>query len=154
VRETLQSPASLQEESITTASDDGGGNENIRLPELDASLDPVAYSANNALLFGGSSNESASDSNSYPKNIVQLTHTPAPSKPHYDLGEDATSFSWIPSEHQRTCTLCLDPLRDPSVTTCGHVFCWRCVSDWCRERAECPLCRQQCLVQHILPLRW
>jgi len=44
-------------------------------------------------------------------------------------------------------------MKDPAVTTCGHVFCWQCASDWLREQPMCPLCRQSALVQHLLPLR-
>ncbi|KAF3348846.1 ABC transporter G family member 21 [Verticillium dahliae VDG2] len=54
---------------------------------------------------------------------------------------------------QRKCTLCLEPMRDPAATGCGHVFCWSCIGDWVREKPECPLCRREALVQHILPLR-
>ena len=62
------------------------------------------------------------------------------------------SMGWI-GRQARKCTLCLEELKEPSVTTCGHVFCWGCIGDWVREKPECPLCRQNVLVQHILPLR-
>ncbi|KZF26822.1 hypothetical protein L228DRAFT_207103 [Xylona heveae TC161] len=87
--------------------------------------------------------------------LEQLTHTPAvpEDQPRFDL-RNSQIMQWVgPTPHQRKCTLCLEELKDPSVTTCGHVFCWSCIGDWCREKAECPLCRQPSLVQHILPLR-
>ena len=87
-----------------------------------------------------------------PHGLSQTLHTPILSTPHYDLA-DRAAMSWIPAGQQRKCTLCLEPLRDPSVTTCGHVFCWTCIQDWVREKAECPLCRQAILAQKILPLR-
>ncbi|KAJ5180506.1 peroxisomal integral membrane protein [Penicillium capsulatum] len=71
----------------------------------------------------------------------------------YDLEEDPTSVAWIPDGQQRKCTLCLEVFKDPSVTTCGHVFCWICVRDWVREKPECPLCRQEVLLSKVLPLR-
>ncbi|WEW60063.1 peroxisome biogenesis factor 10 [Emydomyces testavorans] len=77
-----------------------------------------------------------------------------PTTPRYDLSSDARSvLSWIPAEQQRKCTLCLEPFKDPSVSTCGHVFCWTCIRDWVREKPECPLCRQEALESKILPLR-
>lgn len=87
-----------------------------------------------------------------PPGLSSTTSTPILSHPRYDLSSQET-LSWIPSGSQRKCTLCLEPFRDPSVTTCGHVFCWSCIQDWVREKAECPLCRQQVLSQKILALR-
>ncbi|KAJ5458199.1 Zinc fingerRING-type [Penicillium sp. IBT 31633x] len=75
------------------------------------------------------------------------------SVPLYDLEEDPGAVSWIPEGQQRKCTLCLESFKDPSVTTCGHVFCWICVRDWVREKPECPLCRQEVLLSKVLPLR-
>ncbi|CAG7994281.1 unnamed protein product [Penicillium salamii] len=75
------------------------------------------------------------------------------SMPLYDLEENPGAVSWIPEGQQRKCTLCLEMFKDPSVTTCGHVFCWMCVRDWVREKPECPLCRQEVLLSKVLPLR-
>lgn len=116
----------------------GGGAE--------VSLDPNAYSANNALLFDASSPPVAASSD-----LQKWTHTPANDKPKYELDNEET-MGWIGGGN-RKCTLCLEEMKDPSVTTCGHVFCWTCIGDWAREKPECPLCRQSCLVQHVLPLR-
>ena len=84
--------------------------------------------------------------------LSKMTHTPLPENHRYDLN-DAEVMQWINGKQQRKCTLCLEPMKDPSVTTCGHVFCWTCVTDWLREQPMCPLCRQNALVQHVLPLR-
>lgn len=75
------------------------------------------------------------------------------SAPRYDLEQEPGAVSWIPDGQQRKCTLCLEVFKDPSVTTCGHVFCWVCVRDWVREKPECPLCRQEVLLAKVLPLR-
>lgn len=93
--------------------------------------------------------ESAPRSIQNPSSIPLL---PA-SIPRYDLSEDPTAISWIPTGQQRKCTLCLEQFKDPSVTTCGHVFCWTCIRDWVREKPECPLCRQEVLASKVLPLR-
>ncbi|KAL7409988.1 Pex12 amino terminal region-domain-containing protein [Mrakia frigida] len=46
----------------------------------------------------------------------------------------------------RKCTLCLEEWTDPTVTECGHVFCWSCIVGWSGEKAECPLS-----LLHFLP---
>lgn len=84
--------------------------------------------------------------------LASATHTPVSAQPRFDLG-DANLMRYIRGRQQRKCTLCLEELKDPSATQCGHVFCWECIGDWVREKPECPLCRREAMVQHILPLR-
>lgn len=86
------------------------------------------------------------------QNPLSIPLLPA-STPRYDLSTDPSALPWIPAGQQRKCTLCLEPYKDPSVTTCGHMFCWTCVQDWVREKPECPLCRQEVLASKVLPLR-
>lgn len=70
---------------------------------------------------------------------------------HINL-EDPSQLPFIPST-SRNCILCLNEMMDPSCPPCGHLFCWACIMNWCKEREECPLCRQKCLRQQVLPLR-
>jgi peroxin-10 len=116
---------------------------------VEVSLDPQAYSTNNALLF---ESDTAQTTSINQEKLQKMTHTPILSGYRYHL-IDRDVMQWLPTKQQRKCTLCLDEYKDPSVTTCGHVFCWNCIGDWLRERPECPLCRSQVLSQHVLPLR-
>lgn len=81
--------------------------------------------------------------------ISVTTHTPLPpsSVPRYDLADPAC-LAWLQPKQQRKCTLCLEPMKDPSSTTCGHTFCFTCILEWLGEKQECPLCRQRVLSQH------
>ncbi|KAK2073280.1 hypothetical protein P8C59_007571 [Phyllachora maydis] len=115
------------------------------------SLDENAYSSNNELLMGSGA---GLQRRSWAQ-IGAATHTPVATggRPRYDLGAGDGVMGWIKGRQQRQCTLCLEAMRDPAATQCGHVFCWSCIGDWVREKPECPLCRRQAMVQHILPLR-
>ena len=96
-----------------------------------------------------------SDPAAQKEHLARITHTPLPpskQQHRYDLADESV-MPWISGQQQRKCTLCLEPMRDPAATTCGHVFCWTCVTEWLREQAMCPLCRQGARGQHVLPLR-
>jgi peroxin-10 len=126
-----------------------GGGTAILGHGVEVSLDPQAYSSNNALLFDSGGGTGTERNNA---KLQEMTHTPILDRPRYKL-DDRSLMQWMPTKQQRKCTLCLEELKDPSVTTCGHVFCWTCIGEWLMERPECPLCRSQVLKQHVLPLR-
>ncbi|KAF2857405.1 hypothetical protein K470DRAFT_260839 [Piedraia hortae CBS 480.64] len=125
----------------------------MHLQETYAQLDAageeeeVNASISAPLLFEVSSR---ADPNAQRDRLARTTHTPV--LKHYDLEEDDV-MRWIDAPQRRKCTLCLEALKDPAATTCGHVFCWTCITDWLRQQPLCPLCRQTALVQHVLPLQ-
>ncbi|KAK1636921.1 Pex12 amino terminal region-domain-containing protein [Colletotrichum phormii] len=129
---------------------------------LDVSLDANAYAANTGLLLTETGTPGGNGTSKV--DIAAVTHTPVvpadassgggAGEPgaRFDLSDEKT-MAYISGAAQRKCTLCLEELKDPSATQCGHVFCWTCIGDWVREKPECPLCRREAMVQHILPLR-
>lgn len=68
-------------------------------------------------------------------------------------GIDLLDSSQLAFIKNRKCILCLHSMKDPCATLCGHLFCWTCVQEWLMDKSECPLCRQYCLAQHVIPLR-
>jgi peroxin-10 len=119
--------------------------------EVDVSLshNNTYSSSNNDLLLSGMGSNGVQTSK---LDIATTTHTPMGGVPRFNL-ENEKLMGYIKGSQQRKCTLCLEEMKDPSATQCGHVFCWECIGDWVREKPECPLCRREAMVQHILPLR-
>jgi len=150
IQQTLNAPDSDDEELYADAA------AARPLPmSVEVSLDHAhTYTANNELLLsGGGGGGRGGAAAKRGVDLAAATHTPALPAPRLDLGRGTAVMAWIKGRQQRRCTLCLDDLRDPAATQCGHVFCWACIADWVREKPECPLCRRACLGQHVLPLR-
>lgn len=36
----------------------------------------------------------------------------------------------------KKCSLCLEEVLNPTVTRCGHVFCWECICNWCSSNVS------------------
>lgn len=51
------------------------------------------------------------------------------------------------------CALCLEPRKNASTTTCGHVFCWECIMDWLDKKEDCPICREKLTKSTIVFLK-
>ncbi|XP_010448005.1 PREDICTED: E3 ubiquitin-protein ligase RMA2 [Camelina sativa] len=66
------------------------------------------------------------------------------------------------------CNICLDQVRDPVVTLCGHLFCWPCIHKWTyssnnsrqridqydckREPPKCPVCKSDVSEATLVPI--
>ena len=64
-------------------------------------------------------------------------------------GEGVSALS-----HKQLCGICRMPRSHSAApSSCGHVFCWRCLYQWVSTvRPECPLCRSACRPQDIIAL--
>jgi peroxin-10 len=84
--------------------------------------------------------------------ISSLLNHESETKPAEQDMHTVLSIASIPAALRvgRTCTLCLEERTDSTVTECGHLFCWSCVVGWGREKAECPLCRQELRLERLL----
>jgi len=51
------------------------------------------------------------------------------------------------------CKICLLPCNYPTVTLCGHIFCWYCICEALGKKNKCPICRQKMLIQELLILQ-
>jgi peroxin-10 len=65
-------------------------------------------------------------------------------------GVSAAASAPVPEEISAfKCALCLSERRNSAATSCGHVFCWDCITEWANSKPECPLCRQKITLQEL-----
>lgn len=47
-----------------------------------------------------------------------------------------------------TCPICMEYLKRPCETSCGHAFCEYCLNKWLERSDKCPSCRKNALPAH------
>ncbi|KAG0603119.1 hypothetical protein M758_10G068100 [Ceratodon purpureus] len=53
------------------------------------------------------------------------------------------------------CMICLEELKNPMCTPCGHLFCWSCIYAWLKDEPKpCPMCKSIVLelYSNIIPI--
>lgn len=58
------------------------------------------------------------------------------------------------SKNTLECYICFDVPNKPVTTTCGHIFCWKCIQAWIssKDKLECPVCKNGFTKEGIIPL--
>jgi len=69
------------------------------------------------------------------KELLQTPDTQSVEEEKYDYAIELNSSNI-------RCSICLENIKFPTATSCGHLFCWNCITDYCNKKAECPLCRK------------
>jgi len=52
------------------------------------------------------------------------------------------------------CNVCFEVAREPVVTPCGHLYCWRCINTWLSvgDNVACPVCKGEMTKDGLIPL--
>ena len=74
----------------------GTGPTTLVGPGVELSLDPAAYTPNNALLFDAANPAPSTAS----PHLHKWTHTPPAAEPRYDLADEGT-LAWIPDQNRK-----------------------------------------------------
>lgn len=57
---------------------------------------------------------------------------------------DSALDALIKIQYTVVCSICQDIMHAPCVTSCGHGFCYECLSEWLKSHAKtCPTCRHK-----------
>ncbi|KAG9416473.1 hypothetical protein AC1031_000872 [Aphanomyces cochlioides] len=54
--------------------------------------------------------------------------------------------------HGFDCNICLDHVKEPVVTLCGHLYCWPCLYRWILNHNQCPVCKAGVTQENIIPV--
>ena len=62
-----------------------------------------------------------------------------------------------PAAERFECNVCFEIAREPAVTPCGHLYCWRCIHRWLEGAsvdmcAPCPVCKARVSEEELIPL--
>ena len=68
-------------------------------------------------------------------------------------GQELKLTSKKKSREVGECVLCMDRLKEITLTKCGHLFCWSCITKYLQYQPSCPLCKSKCLAQNVVRLR-
>lgn len=49
------------------------------------------------------------------------------------------------------CPICVETISDPFVTSCGHTFCYQCITTQLTHKNSCPSCGAYLTADHIYP---
>ncbi|GLC48429.1 hypothetical protein PLESTB_000096900 [Pleodorina starrii] len=71
-----------------------------------------------------------------------------------DVGRGGGRGALLPlglSPDDVNCPICVETITDPFVTSCGHTFCYQCISTQLKHKNSCPSCGDYLTADNIYP---
>lgn len=71
-----------------------------------------------------------------------------------DLSRPSVTTSTLHDDEDKfSCNICLDDVKSPVVTPCGHLYCWPCIFRWIRtQHTTCPVCKSGITQENLIPI--
>lgn len=80
-----------------------------------------------------------------------------PQPPSYTSNQNSSNTEAVAgaggAESAFLCSICLDPVKNPVITQCGHLYCWSCLYRWMNtQHSTCPVCKAGVSKENVIPL--
>ncbi|ULY68474.1 putative superfamily II helicase [Chlorella virus XW01] len=112
------------------------GNEEVNLDNMKDKL--ISHHKNNILSYTTKLNNLDPSKQEY--NMLKNTFTTKITESKYILSIiDKMIKNEIPEDE--TCSVCFDNIEDPTLTSCGHLFCNECLKVCLKASQKCPMCK-------------
>lgn len=57
-----------------------------------------------------------------------------------------------PQKFRHNCAVCLDEVKKPHSTICGHIYCGDCIKNSIKVFKKCPTCNRKLKVSNVHPI--
>lgn len=81
--------------------------------------------------------------------MLKKTYESSMNESHY-LYNILTKMKEKPIEEDENCSICLDAIENPTLTTCGHIFCYDCLKMCLNNKKNCPICKANLTGKELL----
>ena len=72
--------------------------------------------------------------------MLKKTYESSMNESHY-LYTILSQMKEKPIEDDQNCSICMDALDNPTLTACGHIFCYDCLKMCLGDKKKCPMCK-------------
>ena len=123
------------------------GNKKINLDEIKTEL--ISYNKNRIILYTKKLKTLSATSRGY--SVVKSSYERIVSESTYMISV-LTKIDEKKDLNKENCSICYDQIKNPSLTSCGHCFCYECLTECLKLRPRCPICQTKLLGKEVYML--